>query len=415
MISFSHPTGNANVRAALDGLYEKELLSLFHTTVSLFPGDALDRVSSISGFSDLKRRSFDPKLKPLTKSWPWLELGRMFSAKTGLMKLIRHETGIFSVDSIYRDLDKRVAKSLKKASKFGVKGVYAYEDGARNAFIQANNLQVECLYDLPIGYWRAGKRLLEIERELRPEWASTLKSFQNSEAKQLRKDEELRLANRIFVASKFTAKTLADFPGNLSPIEVIPYGFPPVNPNLKLSTTSINHPLKLLFVGGLSQRKGIANLFEAVEDLKNYVELTVIGQKADNECIALNSALNSHRWIPSLSNKEVLEIMRRHDVLVFPSLFEGFGLVITEAMSQGVPVITTERTAGPDLIKHGHNGWIVEAGSTEALKCAIINLISNRKIISCAGHEARKTASQRPWEVYGKELAIAVKRHFLRS
>ena len=52
--------------------------------------------------------------------------------------------------------------------------------------------------------------------------------------------------------------------------------------------------------------------------------------------------------------------MREHDVFVFPSLFEGFGLVITESMSQGTPVITTDRTAGPDLIKNDENGWLLK-------------------------------------------------------
>jgi glycosyltransferase involved in cell wall biosynthesis len=54
---------------------------------------------------------------------------------------------------------------------------------------------------------------------------------------------------------------------------------------------------------------------------------------------------------PHFRIHEVLREMQRHDVLVFPSLFEGFGLVIVEAMSQGLPVITTSHTAGPDIIE----------------------------------------------------------------
>ena len=100
--------------------------------------------------------------------------------------------------------------------------------------------------------------------------------------------------------------------------------------------------------------------------------------------------------------------MQEHDVLLFPSLFEGFGLVITEAMSQGTPVITTDRTAGPDLIDHGENGWIVEAGSTLALKTCIEQLIEKPETIVKVGKAAIETARKRPWEVYGKELAEAI-------
>jgi len=96
-------------------------------------------------------------------------------------------------------------------------------------------------------------------------------------------------------------------------------------------------------------------------------------------------------------------------VLLFPSLFEGFGLVITEAMSQGTPVITTDRTAGPDLIKHGQNGWLIKAASTEALTNAIENLLSQPEQIAEAGRAAQVTAAQRPWSVYGRELAAAVR------
>ena len=167
----------------------------------------------------------------------------------------------------------------------------------------------------------------------------------------------------------------------------------------------------MLFVGGLSQRQGVANLFTAVRAIGNKVSLTVVGRKANNNCAALNSALENHHWIPSMSHEGILALMRAHDVLVFPSLFEGFGLVITEAMSQGTPVITTDRTVGPDLIENGHNGWIIEAGSTEALQAAIEELLHQPSVIATTGRAAMQAASHRPWEVYEQELAVAIKRH----
>lgn len=105
--------------------------------------------------------------------------------------------------------------------------------------------------------------------------------------------------------------------------------------------------------------------------------------------------------------------MREQDVLVFPSLFEGFGLVITEAMSQGTPVITTNRTAGPDLITHGENGWLIDAGSTDTLQAAIEELIFKPSVIAEVGHAAMETASKRTWDVYGLELVEAIKNGFL--
>lgn len=404
----SHPTGNQNVRAATIGFADAGILDAFHTAIATFPGDTLDQLSSIGLFSELSRRRFDPKLKHITKTWPLLELGRLLASKAGFAELIRHETGPFCVDAVYKGIDGRVASTLQYATRHGVNAVYAYEDGAAFSFREAKRLGLQCLYDLPIGYWRSAQKILKAEQEKWPAWASTLRGIQDSEAKLARKDEELGLADRIYVASQFTAKTLEDYPGTLAPIEVIPYGFPPVNNRTDYFSFSANRKLKLLFVGGLSQRKGIANLFAAVEALGNHVELSIVGQKAGKKCPALDAALSKHVWIPSLPHQDILKLMQVHDVLVFPSLFEGFGLVITEAMSQGTPVITTERTAGPDLIEDGRNGWLIEAGSVESLKNAIENLLFDPKAISSAGRAAIETARLRPWEVYGKELAESI-------
>ena len=145
--------------------------------------------------------------------------------------------------------------------------------------------------------------------------------------------------------------------------------------------------------------------------MRDHAELTVVGRKATEDCPALDQALARNCWIPSLPHDQILALMRTQDVLLFPSLFEGFGLVITEAMSQGTPVITTDRTAGPDLINHGENGWIIEAASTSALQRQVEEILQHPEQLAVVGKAAQETARQRPWKVYGDELAAAVQRH----
>lgn len=403
-IYFIHPTGNENARAVVEGVAKRGLLLRFQTTIALFPHTFLNFCAK-GPFKVFKRRSYAEKLYDFTDSWPWYEIGRLLASKMKLQKLTAQESGVFCIDNVYQTLDKHLAKKIKKQNNEC--GVYAYEDGAMNSFRAAKAKNMICLYDLPIGYWKTMRGLLSVERERRPEWESTLTGFKDSEKKLARKDEELRLADHIFVASSFTQKTLEDFSGTLAPISVIPYGFPPVFEGRYYMPLK-DRKLKLLFVGGLSQRKGVANLFEAIENLRHKVELTIVGHKSVDDCKPLNEALQQYHWIPSLPHEEVLKVMREHDVLVFPSLFEGFGLVITEAMSQGTPVITTERTAGPDLIEHGKNGWLVKAGDTEALRSMIDSLITNAEQIERVGKAAMHTARQRPWQVYGEELATKI-------
>ncbi len=407
-ILLSHLTGNANVKSAAYGFFEANILAEFHVAIASIPGSVLDRIGSINLFSEIRRRRFNPVLKPFMHTWPWFELARMVSLKTGFASLTNKRTAPFFIDAVVQNLDKHVANSLRNAKKKGANAVYCYEDVAIFSFREAKRLGLQCFYDLPIGYWRTAHRLLEAERERWPAWIPTMTGLSDWNEKLARKDEELKMADRIFVASTFTEKTLKDFPGSLAPIEVVPYGFPPVNDVPRLYPGFKNgRPLKLLFVGSLSQRKGIADLFAAVKVLGEKVTLTLVGSKTIHGCAVLENALARHTYISSLPHHEILKLMREHDVLVFPSLFEGFGLVITEAMSQGTPVITTDRTAGPDIIKHNNNGWLIEAGSTIALKEAIENLLMNPASIEGTSRAAMETARLRPWELYGKELSEA--------
>ena len=399
-----HPTGNANVRATLQALFEGKILKKFFTSIACFNGNIFEKLSKVKGLSEFNRRRFDEYLKPFTTAVAFKELGRLLALKLKLNLLVKHETGKLSVDAIYQSLDKHVANWIGNSTKETVGGIYAYEDGAEYAFKVAKRKGIKTYYDLPTGYWRTKIEILEAQRNSYPEWRSTISALIDSDAKLKRKDHELEMADCIFVASQFTADSLRTFPGNLPKVSIIPYGFPEVTTKAKTREILKGTPLKLLFVGSLSQQKGIANLFEAVDVLGDKVELTVVGRKSSFNCEALNKGLSKHKWIPSLPHPEILELMHASDLLVFPTLFDGFGLVITESMSQGTPVVTTYNCAGPDLIENGKNGWLFNAGSTVELTAILTNLYNQPESISIAAKHAIETARQRPWSKFRQEL-----------
>ena len=405
-IIVSHPTGNMNTRAAIVGFRKQNLLYKFYTCIACFEKSWLYKLSKISFFKEFRRRSYDTTLEKVTKTYPWRELGRQISQKFKFRRFIKHETGIFSVDNVYTTLDKHVANKIKKNHK-DFDAIYAYEDCALNTFQEAKKHKKLCIYDLPIGYWRSMRDLLSIEQVRNPKWAITLGGFNDSDEKLKRKDEELILADKIYVASTFTKKTLELYPGKLKDIEVIPYGFPQINTN-RIYLPFEGRKIKVLFVGGLSQRKGISYLFESVKGLENKIDLTVVGSGNIESCPILKKELENIKYIPSLSHDAVLKLMAEHDLLIFPSLFEGFGLVITEAMSQGTPVITTDRTCGPDVITNGEDGWIVKAGDSLCIRDLLLQFIENPNILHVVGRNALHTASLRPWSCYEYELATSV-------
>lgn len=96
--------------------------------------------------------------------------------------------------------------------------------------------------------------------------------------------------------------------------------------------------------------------------------------------------------------------MRENDILLFPTLSDGFGMVVTEAMSQGTPVIATDHCCAIDIIQNGINGWIVPSRSSDAIKEKIIYLLNNPHEIEKNGKNALKTASKRTWKHYQDDV-----------
>jgi starch synthase len=308
--------------------------------------------------------------------------------------------GVFGIDAVLQDLDRKIAARLGRSKNWT--GVYAYEDGALESFQTAKDRGIHRIYDLPIGYWRAAQQIYREEMERQPEWSKTLTGLRDSDEKLARKEEELRLAERVVVASSFTEQTLrgANFTAAVS---VIPYGAP-VGSQGEIAARS--GPLRILFAGSLGQRKGLSYLLQAVESIGgDTVELTLLGRKAALNCVPLDAAVRRHRWIPTLPHQQVLSEMQRHDVLVLPSLFEGFGLVILEAMAQGLVVIATPHTAAPDLINDGLDGFIVPIRSSEAIAEKLELLAGPPERLREMKLASRQKAEKQRWEVYRRALA----------
>lgn len=416
MILQSHPTGNSYVRQTALGLYEAGLLAEFWTCINWNSDAPLARLLPEKLTRQLARRAFSPEIRALTHVYPLREIARLLAPSLKLNALTQHETGALSVDAIFQSLDQRVARRLARVRN--VRGIYAQEDGALFSFKRAKADGLARFYDLPIGYWRAGHAIYAQERELEPQWTQTLGGTRDSARKLERKDRELALSDVVFVASSFTRSTLETAPDSaaiLNRTRVFPYGAPPALAEAELpAPRTADEPLRVIFVGLLSQRKGLSYLLKAVEQLGKSVRLTIVGRVTDGECAPLEAALKHHRYLESLPHNEVLREMREHDVLVFPSLFEGFGMVITEAMSQGVPVITTPHTAGPDFIEDGRDGFIVPIRSSEAIAEKLSFLDENRDALAEMKRAAWRKAQTLSWEDYRRGQS-GVMREFLNG
>lgn len=406
MILLSHPTGNEFVREAVRALNEAGLLSEFWTSLSWDQESLINRIVPRSVSRELGRRTFPHVRREQLHCYPWIELGRLAARQLHLSSLQRHEVGKFSVDAAYRTLDSKVAARLPRTTH--VQGVYAYEDGALASFSRARKLGIRTLYELPIGYWRSYRELMEEEQLLQPDWAMTLQGREDSDEKLQRKDEELALATDIVVPSEFVRDTLRRAGPLEARVTVLPYGAPQVQTAVPVEEKTRDGKLKVLFVGGLSQRKGLSYLLQAVTKLGSKVELTLVGRKVA-ECRPLDAALREHKWIPSVSHSALLEEMSRHDVMVFPSLFEGCALVVLEAMSQGVPVITTPNAGSSQFIRDAKDGFIVPIRDVDSIVEKLEILLRDRDRLVSMSRAAITKAAQHSWEQYRRRFVTMVR------
>lgn len=403
----AHPTGSPWVRNDIRALERAGCLAAFYTTVAVPSSVTRHRAWPPRLRRELSRRTF-PEI-PLSKvvTHPLREIIRLAAGRAGVHALTRHEVGWASVDAVYHALDRRLARDLE-AGKIKASTVYAYEDGALETFKAARRLRLRPVYHLPIAYWRVLRQLLAEERDRRPDWALTMVGLTDSAAKGQRKDLELAEADCVVVASSFTRDSLAHCPQPPKEIEVVPYGAPPAIDRPRNSTGESRRPLRALFVGHLSQRKGLADLHEAMRHVRGLVTLTLVGPRTSQDCPALDQVIRAHRWIPPVLHSQMLELMAEHDVLVFPSIVEGFGLVVTEALSRGLPVITTPHTGGADLMTDGRDGFIVPIRDPEAIANRLTRLAEDRDLLAAMSHAALETARRNPWDRYEERIVQIV-------
>jgi glycosyltransferase involved in cell wall biosynthesis len=303
-------------------------------------------------------------------------------------------------DNSYLALDNKVYNALSNHSS---QVLHAYEDGCSSSFSRAKELGMQCSYELPIAHWATVRRLLTEESERYPEWEPTLESTREPEEKLCQKEEELRLADRISCPSQFVLDSIPLEIRQKTPCQISPFGSPPNKP-ADFERSPKNDTFKLLFVGSMSQRKGLADLFDAMKLLNGEpISLSILGQPS-MPMEFYRKQLAEFAYFPPCPNLKVRDIMKTHDALVLPSIVEGRALVQQEALSCGLPIIVTPNAGGEDLVDEGITGRLVPIRSPEKIATAIRTIIAERKNIEEIRKLCQKKAKQYTWLSYAQNI-----------
>jgi glycosyltransferase involved in cell wall biosynthesis len=217
--------------------------------------------------------------------------------------------------------------------------------------------------------------------------------------------EESAMATGIMVASEYTKRTLVENGIDHQKVFVNSYG---IDPALYPARNSMpaNRKLTIAFVGSMVQRKGLSYLFEAVRLAgSSHIAVRLFGRGfIDRELIAHYSDLDL-QVNEGLDQADVVSSLHRSDVFVLPSLTEGFAQVILEAMSAGLPVITTTNTCGPDVIKEGQEGFLMAIRDVEGLAGRLSWCLENREQLYNMGEKAAVKAHTFSWKAFRMRAA----------
>jgi glycosyltransferase involved in cell wall biosynthesis len=265
---------------------------------------------------------------------------------------------------------------------------------------------IPLILDQSIAHPDAKTSIYESVREQYPGWGEGIEARQS--VVRGAEETEHRGARAIVVASSFTKQTMIDHGVCSAKIRVNPYG---VDCEQFKVGERRRGPLRFLFVGMINARKGVPLLLDAWERIGGGgSELWLIGH-ASAAVRALLPKRADVKYLGAVPHDEVATYMQQADVFVFPSYFEGFGLVLLEAMACGLPVITTTATAGPDLVTEGEDGWIIERGDLNALTEAIAHCQDHPDLVRQMRGGARITAESFSWSAYGDRW-IGILREF---
>ena len=214
---------------------------------------------------------------------------------------------------------------------------------------------------------------------------------------------------KIIAISNFIKKHLIKY-YNLSPldIEVIYHGVnvQEFKRDEKIRTKIRNRlgiskkDFVLLFIGKEYERKGLIYILEAMKNIKeNQIKLIIVGKDNSKRFKNLSNEINDKRIYFMGHSNNVKDYYSASDLFVFPSSFDAFGMVVTEATAAGLPVITSNTTGAGELIQKYRCGLILKnRKNSNEIKQLILKLYYHKKLYSVFSKNTKYISKLYDWK-----------------
>jgi glycosyltransferase involved in cell wall biosynthesis len=403
---------NANIQHIALALHEAGALGAYHTGCvdhyrRAWPRRLRRAVETLAPTLDraLRRRRISTVPEELIHAhWTW-ECARTVAGKLG--RSVRLEDWLWERGELH--LDRKSARLLETGACDAFFGV---EHGARLAISVARTLGKKSVVAFLSPHHSVRRRWVDREYDRFPELMTrdSRRLMELARGRDARRDEEARLADAIYANSDFTARSLAmaGFPEER--IITVPLGGPPVILDESLPF-ALPEPPRVVYAGSISVTKGAHYLIDAWKALgvRGRAQLHFYGRNL-LPGRWLSECGSDVVWHDVVSQLELFAAFRAAAILVLPTLCDGFGSVVSEAMANGLPVITTSNAGAADLIEEGRNGFVVPPADSGSLGERIEWCLSHPRELVQMRRSATMTARRWTWMEFRAALRVALAR-----
>ena len=225
----------------------------------------------------------------------------------------------------------------------------------------------------------------------------------------------LNRASHIMVDTPYVERMLTQYRqkgklAQLPEIHVIPQGINAAYYDLSCAKESNT----ILSVGSISPRKGhlyTIKMFNVLREKGVKAKLRIIGSFADNNYYALlTKAIQESpyctdiRLETSVSQEELFAAYKSAKLFVLHSQEESQGIVFSEAMAIGMPVVATKVGGVPDVVENGKNGFLCEFGDAISIAVMVEDILTDEKVWQSFSQHAKQTAKKYDWDKIAEQI-----------
>lgn len=237
----------------------------------------------------------------------------------------------------------------------------------------------------------------------------------------------IKLENFFITRSNYLITVSNTTLRDLQKLNLVSKDVPVVYPGLDVDFASLPEEkvfpvqTRLLFVGSIEKRKGILYLIDAISQLSEYnFEMNLIGSLKFADYVDVLrkriKELGLHGKVflrGRISNDELRSYFLNATIFVFPTLYEGYGMAVAEAMAYGLPIIASKISAITEFVEHGKEGFLVEPANSEEIRYALKTILDDNTLLNEFSKNALlKAKTFSSWDETSKNILGLIEKNF---